>query len=99
MAQDEGNWQIFGGVSGVGLPLKLINPLEPGEDRFRNIVYRARSDGDGRVVEIEKRVQGAVHLIHRYDWSGDRLARAEIEMDGDVSVIGFDAAGRPVRVD
>lgn len=89
--------RFFVTFSGVTLPLALLGPLADGELRHRDTYYRATYDGDGRMVACEKLVYGDIHLVHRYAYHpGGGLAQAEIEMDDEVTVLRFDADGRPL---
>jgi Family of unknown function (DUF6156) len=85
--------------SGVKLPLRLVNPLGESELGHRNTYIRARYDDQDRLIECEKLVYGEVELTHRYRYHANGALRsAEIILDGDSSVMEFDAEGHVVDV-
>lgn len=83
--------------SGIRPPARLVDPLEPHELANRNTFVRAHYDGDDRLIAFEKMVYGAVELAHAYAYHPcGRLKSARITMDGDETVLTFDADGRPI---
>jgi hypothetical protein len=60
------DYRYFLTYSGVRLPLKLMQPLEPNELDNRNTYFRASYDPEGRITAIEKLVYGEVELSHVY---------------------------------
>jgi len=76
--------RYFVSYSGIKLPLKLVNPLEPGEIENRNTFFCGYYDADDRMVACEKKVYGEVESRHSYEYhpSGN-LKSALIEMDGE----------------
>lgn len=81
------DWRYFVSYSGVKLPLRLVDPLEPAQLKHRNTFIRARFDAHDRLVECEKLVYGEVQLAHRYHYGADgALKRAEIVMDDETTV-------------
>ena len=88
--------RFFLATSGVKLPLKLVNEIEPDALTNRNTYIRAFYGADERLLRFEKLVYGDVELSHVYDYDGDgRLRRAEIIMlDEDPTVLHFDENGQ-----
>ncbi len=79
----EKNWncRYFLATSGVKLPLKLVNEIDPGALSNRNTYLRAHYDAEGNLRRFEKMVYGEVELTHIYDYDeGGHLRRAEIVM-------------------
>ncbi|TVZ38802.1 hypothetical protein P886_3184 [Alteromonadaceae bacterium 2753L.S.0a.02] len=65
--------------TGVRLPLKLVNPLEPAEIENRNTFFGAVLDDQGREAIIHKVVYGDIELAHIYGFDEDgKLRWAEI---------------------
>jgi hypothetical protein len=86
----------FLSYSGVRLPLKLVNPLEPGEIENRNTFYRGYFDSEERLLRLEKVVYGEVEVEHRYCYYDHGiLKQAEITMDDETNVINYDEQGQP----
>lgn len=54
---------------GTGLPLELMEELEPDSLRHRNTWFRAGYAADGRMLWVEKWVYGEVEMRHDYSWS------------------------------
>lgn len=87
-------YRYFTTYSGVRLPVRLVGPLSQAELDNRNTFIRAQFDGQDRIIALDKLVYGDVELAHRYRYyPGGGLMEAEIEMDGDVTVMRFDAQG------
>ncbi len=88
--------RCFISYSGVGLPLKLVNPLDSTANR--NTFFRAHYDADERMVLCEKVVYGEVEMSHRYEYYPDgTLKRAEItDEDDEVQIVNFDPGGKRV---
>ena len=86
----------FLSYSGIKLPLKLINPLEAGQEQNRNTYYRGYFDEQMSLLRCEKVVYGEVEMEHLYSYYADgTLKRAEITMDDETDVIDFNAQGAP----
>jgi hypothetical protein len=84
--------RFFLATSGVKLPLKLVNQIEPEALTNRNTYIRAFYDQGGRLQRFQKIVYGDVELSHvyAYDEAG-QLRRAEILMlDEEPTVLTFD---------
>lgn len=93
------NCRYFVSYTGVKLPVKMVNPLEPADLSNRNTFIRAFYDAEDRFLGFEKMVYGAVEMWHRYEYYPDGiLKRAEISMDDEVTEMHFDASGAVVTV-
>lgn len=92
-----GECRYFLTYTGVKLPFKLVTPLTAAEVDNRNTFFKGYYDGE-RLLGFDKMVYGEVELAHRYTYRADgSLERAEItDIDEDVTVMQFDAAGQPV---
>ncbi|WP_294537786.1 DUF6156 family protein [uncultured Rhodoblastus sp.] len=86
--------RFFLATSGVKLPLKLVNQIEPEALTNRNTYIRAFYDAGGRLSRFQKIVYGDVELSHVYDYdAAGQLRRAEILMlDEEPTVLTFDGA-------
>ncbi|MCV6639621.1 DUF6156 family protein [Candidatus Albibeggiatoa sp. nov. NOAA] len=86
----------FVSYSGVGLPLKLVNPLESTENRMT--FFRAHYDAQAKMLMCEKVVYGDIEFTHRYQYYADGvLQQAEItDEDGEVEVLQFDTTGQRI---
>jgi len=80
--------------TGVKLPFNLVTPLAAHEVENRNTYFKGYFEGE-RLLGFDKMVYGEVELAHRYTYRPDgSLARAEIiDIDGESTVLEFDAAG------
>jgi uncharacterized protein DUF6156 len=78
--------------SGVSLPLRLVNEIQPTELDNRNTYFRGQFDAADRLQVLEKLVYGEVELVHRYRYDAEgRLTWAEItDADGEITVLEFD---------
>ncbi|BBL70169.1 DUF6156 family protein [Methylogaea oryzae] len=96
--QPAGACRYFVTYTGVKLPFKLVNPLEPGEVENRNTYFRGYFDGDGRLTALQSVIYGEVELEHRYQYHGDgTLRQAEItDADGETNLLRFDDTGTPL---
>lgn len=95
--QDE--CRYFLTYSGVKLPFKLAQQLEPASIENRNTFFQAWFDAEERVTAFQKIVYGEVDLEHRYHYHDNgQLAIAEIvDAEGDVREMHFDENGAPRR--
>ena len=86
--------RYFLATSGVKLPLKLVNEIEPGALSNRNTFIRASFDTAGLLLAFDKMVYGDVELSHRYEYDADgALRRAEIIMlDEEPTILEFKGA-------
>lgn len=84
--------------SGIRPPARLVEPLDEAALVNRNTYIRARYDGDDRLIGFDKMVYGAVELAHLYAYHpSGRLKSARITMDGEETLLVFDAEGRPIE--
>lgn len=86
--------RYFLATSGVKLPLKLVNEIEPEALSNRNTFIRAFFDAAGVLLRFEKIVYGDVELSHNYDYDASgALRRAEIIMlDEEPTILEFNGA-------
>ena len=91
------NCLYFTSYTGVKLPFRLVNPLSSGEVENRNTYFQGWFDAAERLTGFDKKVYGEVELTHRYEYHANgALKRAEItDIDGEVTVLEFDADGNP----
>jgi hypothetical protein len=89
--------RYFVTYSGIRPPARLVEPLTEADLLNRNTFIRAHYDAEDRLLGFEKMVYGAVELAHAYTWHANgRLETARIAMDGEESLLAFDADGRPI---
>jgi len=90
--------RYFVTYSGVALPLKFVNEIEPDALRNRNTYYCVYYDKSGRVMEFEQFSYGAVELAHHYEYHDNgALRRVEILMpEEDPLIKCFDEQGAEV---
>ena len=86
--------RYFLATSGVKLPLKLLNEIEPDALTNRNTYIRAFYDPAGRLSRFEKIVYGDIEMTHIYDYdAAGALIRAEVVLaDEEPTVVQFDGA-------
>jgi hypothetical protein len=94
-----GTRRFFLSYSGVQLPFKLVNELDEQQIENRNTYFCGYFDEQERLSALRKLVYGELELQHRYDYRENGvLQRAEItDIDGDVTVLAFDAQGKPLN--
>lgn len=92
-----GECRYFITYTGVKLPFKLVNPLEPGDVENRNTYFRGYFDSEDRLTALQRVIYGEVELEHRYQYHGNgALKQAEItDADGETSLLCFDETGAP----
>jgi hypothetical protein len=90
--------RYFVTYSGVKLPFKLINELQPGQIENRNTFFRGYFDAQDRLTGFDKLVYGDVELKHRYEYHDNgKLKRAEIsDIDDEVAVLSYDGEGNQI---
>lgn len=95
--EPSGACRYFLTYTGVKLPFNLVTSLTEAEVHNRNTYFRGHFDAEDRLTGFEKMVYGEVELAHRYAYHGNgTLQRAEItDIDGETTVLDFDAAGNP----
>lgn len=98
MSEQTSDCRYFVSYSGVTLPLKLINELHDNERGNRNTFFCGYYDSEQRLTRCEKRVYGELELLHVYTYHDNGiLQQAEItDVDGEQTVLTFDAAGTPL---
>lgn len=84
--------RYFVTYSGVKLPLRLLNELEPEQLDNRNTYFRGYFDDQERLVKLQKIVYSEIELEHRYRYGSDgSLIQAEIiDVEGEVTAMTFD---------
>lgn len=89
--------RYFVTYTGVRLPFKLVNELEPAEVKNRNTFFTGYFDTKGQLSGFDKFAYGDIELKHRYTYHDNgRLSAAEItDIDGEVTMLLFDAEGSP----
>ena len=92
------NCRHFVAYSGVKLPLKLVNELEPTDMGHRNTFFRGYYDDKNRLLVCQKIVYGEIEFEHRYEYDGlGHLQCAVItEAEEEPKVLRFDAQGKPL---
>ncbi len=91
-----GETRYFLTYTGVKLPFNLVTPLGAGEVENRNTYFKGYFAAE-RLLGFDKMVYGEVELAHRYTYRDNgNLSRAEIiDIDGESTVMEFDADGNP----
>jgi hypothetical protein len=86
--------RFFVTYTGVKLPFKLVNELQPSEIENRNTYFRGYFDAHGRLTGFDKLAYGEIELQHRYAYHANgKLVHAKIaDIDGEVTEMTFDAA-------
>jgi len=73
--------RYFLSTSGIKLPLRMVNEIEPDALSNRNTYIRADYDEAGRLLRFEKLVYGDIELTHVYTYDAEgALLRAEISL-------------------
>lgn len=82
---------------GMKLPLQLTEELGAEALGHRNTYFRARYDGEDRMISCDKLVYGEIEMSHRYEYdAGDRLRSAAITIgDEEPQLMRFDGAPAP----
>ncbi|MDO8926766.1 MAG: DUF6156 family protein [Sideroxyarcus sp.] len=83
--------------SGIKLPFNLVSELQEQEVQNRNTYFRGYFDSKERLSGFDKLAYGEIELQHRYTYHDNgRLSSAEItDIDGEVTMVVFDAEGKP----
>ncbi|MGJ4946285.1 DUF6156 family protein [Bradyrhizobium sp. HKCCYLS1011] len=94
----EHDCRFFVSYTGVKLPLRLVNAIEPDQLSNRNTFIRGFFDRAGALTGFEKVVYGEIELTHSYAYHpSGALRRAEIVMlDEDPVTLHFDESGAPI---
>ena len=87
--------RFFVTYTGVKLPFRLVNELQPGEVENRNTFFRGNFDAQDRLIGFDKLAYGEVELSHRYLYHDNgMLKQAEItNIDGEVTMLNYDTTG------
>jgi len=90
---NRGTLRFFVTYTGVKLPFRLVNELQPSEVENRNTFFRGNYDAQDRLIGFDKLAYGEIELSHRYIYHDNgMLKQAEItDIDGEVTVMDFDA--------
>ncbi len=89
---NRGTLRFFVTYTGVKLPFKLANELQPDEVKNRNTYFCGYFDELDRIIGLEKIAYGEVELQHRYTYHDNgMLSAAEItDIDGEVTMLAPD---------
>ena len=87
--------RFFVTYTGVKLPFRLVNELQPGEVENRNTFFRGYFDEQDRLTGFDKLAYSEIELSHRYVYhdNGQLKQAAIADIDGEVTVMDFDAQG------
>jgi len=90
--------RLFVTYSGVKLPSRLVNPIEPDALSNRNTYIRAWFAPGDQLLRFEKIVYGEVELTHAYEYdAAGVLRRAVVTLqDEDPVVMNYDETGAVV---
>ncbi|TAJ80503.1 MAG: hypothetical protein EPO42_04380 [Gallionellaceae bacterium] len=93
--EGRGTLRFFVTYTGIKLPFKLVNELQPDEVRNRNTFFRGHFDAQDRLTGFDKLAYGEVELRHDYTYHDNgRIRSAEItDIDGEVTMLLFGAEG------
>ncbi len=96
-AEVRGTSRYFVTYSGIKLPFKLVNELGAPEIQNRNTYFCGDFNEVGQLTGFDKLAYGEVELTHRYRYHDNgKLSSAEItDIDGEILMLLFDAAGQP----
>lgn len=85
--------RFFVTYTGVKLPFKLVNELQPSEVENRNTYFRGYFDAQDRLTGFDKLAYGETELSHRYTYHANgKLELAQIiDIDGEITEMTFDA--------
>jgi YD repeat-containing protein len=96
--ENRGTLRFFVTYTGVKLPFNLVNELQPSEVENRNTYFRGYFDEQDRLGGFDKLAYGETELTHRYTYHDNgKLRAAEItDIDGEVTMLLYDAEGKPL---
>ncbi len=91
--ENRGAVRFFVTYTGVKLPFKLVNELQPSEVENRNTFFRGYFDEQDRLTGFDKLAYGETELSHGYTYHANgKLEQARItDIDGEVTELTFDA--------
>ncbi|HEX5363131.1 MAG TPA: DUF6156 family protein [Gallionella sp.] len=95
--ENRGAPRFFVTYTGIKLPFRLIDELQASAVENRNTYFRGYFDARQRITGFDKLAYGEVELTHRYSYHDNgQLQQAEInDIDGETTVLEFDADGTP----
>ena len=95
--ENRGTSRFFVTYTGIRLPFKLVNELQASEVENRNTFFRGYFDAQDRLTGFDKLAYGEIELVHRYSYHDNgKLSAAEItDIDGETTLLIFDAEGNP----
>jgi hypothetical protein len=90
--------RYFVTYTGIKLPFKLVNELQEEAVQNRNTYFVGHFDAQDRLTGFDKLAYGEIELKHRYSYHPNgKLSAAEItDIDGEVTMLLFDAEGSPM---
>ncbi|MFA5824730.1 MAG: DUF6156 family protein [Gallionellaceae bacterium] len=96
--ENRGTLRFFVTYTGIKLPFKLVNELQPGEVENRNTFFRGYFDAQGRITGFDKIAYNEIELAHRYEFHANSLLKqVEItDIDDELTVLKFDIEGKQV---
>ena len=94
--ENRGKLRFFVTYTGVKLPFRLVNELQPVEVENRNTFFRGYFDEQDRLTGFDKLAYSEIELSHRYLYHDNgKLKQAEItDIDGEVSALNYDEEGQ-----
>jgi hypothetical protein len=94
--ENRGAVRFFVTYTGVKLPFKLVNELQPSEVENRNTFFRGYFDEQDRLSGFDKLAYGETELSHHYTYhASGKLEQAKItDIDGEMTVMNFDVEGK-----
>ncbi|MBI5918553.1 MAG: hypothetical protein HY849_04175 [Nitrosomonadales bacterium] len=95
--ENRGTPRFFVTYTGVKLPFRLVNELQPSETENRNTYFCGYFDAQDRLTGFDKLAYSEIELRHRYEYHDNgKLRAAEItDIDGEVTQLVFDMEGKP----
>lgn len=93
--ENRGTSRFFVTYTGVKLPFRLVNELQPDEVENRNTFFRGYLDDQDRLTGFDKVAYDEIELSHRYEYHDNgKLKRVEItDIDSEVTVLNYDTEG------
>ena len=91
--ENRGTPRFFVTYTGVKLPFKLVNELQPSEVENRNTYFCGYFDEQDRLIGFDKLAYSEIELQHRYTYHDNgKLKHALItDIDGEITEMTFDA--------
>ena len=87
--ENRGTLRFFVTYTGVKLPFKLVNELQPREVENRNTFFRGYFDEQNRITGFDKIAYNEIELTHRYEFHNDGQLKLAIitDIDGEVTIV------------